>query len=54
MKVIFDVSLVMISCVLSLIFLHGSYGVREGTVVAALLVGTISRQVNKVLGKLVV
>lgn len=54
MKVIFDVSLVMISCVLSLIFLHGIYGVREGTVAAALLVGTISRQVNKVLGKLVV
>ncbi len=53
MKVIFDVSLVLISCVLSLIFLHGIYGVREGTVAAALLVGTISRQVNKVLGRFV-
>lgn len=28
-------------------FLHGIYGVREGTVAAAILVGTISRQINK-------
>ena len=54
MKVIFDVSLVTISCILSLIFLHGIYGVREGTIAAAILVGTISRQVNKPLGKLFV
>lgn len=45
-KVGFDVSLVVISAVLSLIFLHGLYGVREGTVAAALLVGTISKQIN--------
>lgn len=49
MKVIFDVSLVVISCILSLLFLHGIYGVREGTVAAAILVGTISRQINRLL-----
>ena len=43
--------LVAIACILSLIFLHGIYGVREGTVAAALLVGAISRQLNKPLGK---
>lgn len=51
MKIIFDVVLVAIACILSLIFLHGIYGVREGTVAAALLVGAISRQLNKPLGK---
>lgn len=49
MKVVFDVSLVVISCILSVLFLHGIYGVREGTVAAAILVGSISRQVNKYL-----
>ena len=49
MKVVFDVSLVVISCILSVVFLHGIYGVREGTVAAAILVGNISRQVNKYL-----
>jgi uncharacterized protein len=51
MKIAFDVVLVAIACILSLIFLHGIYGVREGTVAAALLVGAISRQLNKPLGK---
>ena len=49
MKVFFDVSLVVISCILSAWFLHGIYGVREGTVAAAVLVGSISRQINKYL-----
>ena len=49
MKVLFDVSLVTISCILSAVFLHGIYGVREGTVAAAILVGIISRQINKYL-----
>lgn len=49
MKVVFDISLVLISCILSALFLHGIYGVREGTVAAAILVGTISRQINKCL-----
>lgn len=52
MKIAFDVVLVVIACILSLIFLHGIYGVREGTVAAALLVGAISRQLNKPLGNM--
>ncbi len=51
MKVVFDVSLVVTACVLSLLLLHGLYGVREGTIAAALFVGTISRQINKPLGQ---
>lgn len=40
-KLCFDVTLVLIACLLSLCFLSGIYGVREGTVAAALLVGPI-------------
>lgn len=43
MKVAFDVTLVVIACVLSLIFLHRLSGVREGTVAAAVCVGLVSR-----------
>ncbi len=52
MKVTFDVSLVVIACILSFVFLHQLIGVREGTAAAAIFVGTISRQLNKPLGKL--
>lgn len=41
-KVCFDVTLVVISCILSLCFMHKIDGLREGTVAAALLVGPIS------------
>ena len=40
-KLGFDVTLVILACSLSLIFMSGIYGVREGTVVAALIVGPI-------------
>lgn len=40
-KLGFDVTLVAIACTLSLIFMSGIYGVREGTVIAALIVGPI-------------
>ena len=40
-KLGFDVTLVAIACLLSLIFMSGIYSVREGTVVAALIVGPI-------------
>lgn len=40
-KLGFDVTLVILACVLSLVFLSGIYGVREGTVTAALIVGPI-------------
>ncbi len=43
MKTFFDVSLVLISTVLAVVFLHELAGVREGTVVAALGVGFVAR-----------
>ena len=51
MKVCFDVSLVVISCILSALFLHGICGVREGTAAAAILVGIISKHINKLLAQ---
>lgn len=48
-KVAFDVSLVVIACLLSFLFLHRLAGVREGTVAAAILVGQIARRINVVL-----
>lgn len=41
-KVCFDVTLVLISCVLSLWFTSYIEGVREGTVIVALIVGPIA------------
>lgn len=46
-KIGFDVTLVVIASVLSLVFLGGLYGVREGTVAAAFCVGLVARQVNR-------
>ena len=45
-KVCFDVTLVAIACLLSFLFLPGLQGVREGTVVAALVVGPIVHFLN--------
>ena len=47
MKVGFDVTLVVIACILS--FTGHLQGVREGTVAAALLVGLIAKQIGKLL-----
>ena len=49
MKVSVDCTLVASSLILSSIFLRSWGGVREGTIAAALLVGTIARIFNKVL-----
>lgn len=51
-KIGFDVTLVVIASVLSLVFLHTLVGVREGTVAAAILVGMTARQVNKPMKRL--
>lgn len=51
MKVGFDVTLVIIACILSLSFTGQLQGVREGTVAAALLVGMIAKQLGKLLAK---
>ncbi|MGI5884669.1 MAG: YczE/YyaS/YitT family protein [Candidatus Spyradocola sp.] len=46
-KIGFDVSLVVISCILALVFLHQLAGVREGTIAAAICVGLVARLCNK-------
>lgn len=51
MKIIFDVSLVCLAIVSSLIFTHHIQGVREGTLAAAICVGLFSRQILKPLRK---
>ena len=44
-KVAFDVTLVCIAAVTSLVFLHEIVGIREGSLIAALTVGIIARTV---------
>ena len=51
MKVGFDVTLVVIACILSIVFTGRLQGVREGTVAAALLVGLIAKQLGKQLAR---
>lgn len=51
MKVTFDVTLVCISIALSFIFLGHLDGVREGTIAAAVFVGLITKQTNKLMKK---
>ena len=46
MKVGFDVILVAVACVLSLVFTGRLQGIREGTVAAALLVGQIAKRLG--------
>lgn len=50
-KMIFDCSLVVISAVVSLLYFHALVGVREGTVICALLVGFVMRQLMRVCEK---
>lgn len=49
MKVGFDVTLVVIACILSVVFTGHLQGVREGTVAAALMVGLIAKRIGKIL-----
>lgn len=49
-KVCVDVSMCIIAIVISLILFQSVKGIREGTIVAALLVGFISRLFNRLLG----
>lgn len=48
-KVLFDVSLAVIAAVTSFLFFHQPAGVREGTLLAALLVGYIARRLARTL-----
>ena len=45
-KIVFDTTLVVIACILSFVFLSGLYGVREGTVAAAIFIGLLSKYIN--------
>ena len=49
MKVGFDVTLVVVACLLSVVFTGQFQGVREGTVVAAVFVGLIAKRIGKIL-----
>ena len=51
MKVAFDVTLVCLAVVLSLLYLGHPEGVREGTLAAAVCVGLVARQTNKIMKK---
>lgn len=52
MKIIFDVSWVLLSIVLSLIFFDGKlYGTREGTIISAFLVGVVVKLFRPILQK---
>lgn len=49
-KIAFDATLTIGACIISLILFHKVTGVREGTIVAALIVGLIAKFFNKKLG----
>lgn len=49
-KIIFDATLTIGACIISLILFHNVVGVREGTIIAALIVGLIARFFNQKLG----
>lgn len=46
-KTVFDCSLVVLSAATSLVYFHRLVGVREGTVICALLVGFVMKQLQK-------
>lgn len=48
-KIVFDVSMTVIAALLSFLFMHQLAGIREGTIIAALLVGFIARVLGRVL-----
>lgn len=52
-KICVDVSMCIIAILISFALFHNVQGVREGTIIAALLVGFISKCFNRTLGKTV-
>ena len=50
-KLIFDVTIVVIAAIVSLVFLRGLVGVREGTVISAILVGPVMKPVMSLIQK---
>lgn len=51
-KIAFDVSMAVIAAALSFLFAHHLAGVREGTIIAALLVGFVARLFGRMLPNL--
>lgn len=51
LKTAFDITLVAISVILGFLFLGRLCGVREGTIAAAVLVGQVTKQTNKLMKK---
>ena len=47
-KMIFDCTMVVVSAIVSLAYFHGLVGVREGTVLSALLVGFVMKRMMRV------
>lgn len=47
-KIMFDISLVLLAVATSFYFVHGVEGVREGTIVSAISVGTLVTVINRV------
>lgn len=47
-KIVFDISLVLLAVATSFYFVHGVEGVREGTIVSAISVGTLVTVINRV------
>ncbi|MEG1640372.1 MAG: DUF6198 family protein [Ruthenibacterium sp.] len=52
-KIFLDCTVVIIAALLSLVFLHELNGVREGTVICALLVGQLMRPLQKIINPIV-
>jgi Predicted membrane protein len=52
-KVCFDASMTIVAAIISLILFHDLKGVREGTVVAALVVGIIARMYGRFFQKMI-
>ena len=51
-RIVYDLCMAATAAALSLIFLHGLYGVREGTVISALCTGYFIKIINKICKKL--
>lgn len=51
-KVVFDVSMTIIATILSVIFFYQLQGIREGTIIAAILVGFIAGTIKNLIFKL--
>ena len=51
-KIVFDILYITISAVICLVFLGRLEGVREGSIIAAILVGTIIKLYNKAINRI--